>query len=73
MEGIQRVYDTGIQYTKKRYVPSNWGSFIYILLYTIIVFYITEVIMRGQITRWLYLGTMVMTVMWIYEGSVRLE
>lgn len=70
MEGVERVYTTGIRYTQQRYIPNTWGSLIYILLYTIAVFYITEFLLKGQITRWLYLGSVVMTVAWIYEGSV---
>jgi len=70
MEGVQRVYTTGIHYTKKQYAPSNWGSLIYIILYTVAVFYITEYLMKGQLTRWLYLGSAVMILAWVYEGSV---
>lgn len=70
MEGVQRVYRTGIQYTKKQYLPRSWGSFLYILLYTVIVFYITEYLLKGHLTRWLYLGSVVMVLAWVYEGSV---
>lgn len=70
MEGVHRVYHTSLNYAKQRYVPSTWGSVLYILLYTVVVFYITEFLMKGQITRWLYLGTVVMVVAWMYEGSV---
>lgn len=70
MEGVKRVYDTGIQYTKKQYVPNTWASLIYILLYTAITFYVTEFLMRGKITRVLYMGTLVMVVAMIYGGAV---
>ena len=70
MEGVHRVYNTSLNYTKKRYVPSTWDSVPYILLYTVVVFYITEFLMRGRITRWLYLGTIAMVIAWMYEGSV---
>lgn len=69
MEGIGRVYDTGIRYAKKRYVPSTLGSVVYILLYTIVVFYITEYLMKGKLTRWLYIGSVVMVVSMVYSGS----
>lgn len=70
MEGVQRVYDSGIRYAKKRYVPDTLGSILYILLYTAIVFYVTEFLMRGKITRWFYLGSIVMIVAMIYSGVV---
>lgn len=70
MEGVQRVYTTGVRYTQQRYVPSTWGSVLYIVLYTVAVFYITEYLLKGQITRWLYLGSAVMILAWVYEGSV---
>lgn len=70
MEGVQRVYTTGIQYTKKQYLPRSWGSLLSILLYTIVGFYITEYLVKGQLTRWLYLGSVVMILAWVYEGSV---
>ena len=73
MEGVQRVYDTGIRYTKDRYIPNTIGSVIYIVLYTVLVFYITEFLMRGKVTRLLYMGTMVMVVAMIYSGEVRYE
>jgi hypothetical protein len=70
MEGVQRVYTTGISYTKQRYIPSTWGSVLYIVLYTVAVFYITEILLKGYITRWLYFGSVVMILAWVYEGSV---
>ena len=70
MEGVQRVYLSGIHYAKQRYMPNTFMSVIYILLYTLIVFYVTEFLMRGKVTRWLYLGSIVMTVSMIYGGSV---
>ena len=69
MEGIERVYDTGIRYVKKRYVPSTLGSVVFILLYTLVVFYMTEYLMKGKLTRWLYIGSVVMVVSMVYSGS----
>ena len=73
MDGVQRVYDSGLRYAKKRYVPDTLGSIIYILLYTTIVFYVTEFLMRGRVTRWLYLGSVVMVVAMVYSGDIILE
>ena len=70
MEGVQRVYDLGLRYVKKRYVPDTLGSILYILLYTAIVFYVTEFLMKGKITRWFYLGSIVMVIAMIYSGVV---
>lgn len=70
MEGVQRVYDSGLRYAKKRYVPDTLGSILYILLYTAIVFYVTEFLMKGKITRWFYLGSIVMVIAMIYSGVV---
>ena len=72
MEGVERVYTSGVHYAKDRYVPDTVGSLIYIVLYTAIVFYITEFLMRGKVTRWLYLGSLAMVIAMIYGGSVDL-
>lgn len=73
MEGVQRVYDTGFKYVKKKYVPNTLLSLLSILLYTICVFILTEYLMRGQITRWLYIGSVIMVISMIYSGSLRLS
>lgn len=79
MEGIQRVYDTGFQYAKKRYVPNtalslpSLLSLLSIVLYTLFVFILTEYLMRGQITRWLYIGSVVMVISMVYSGSLQLS
>ena len=70
MEGIQRVYVSGVNYAKQRYVPDTFASIIYIVLYTVVVFYITEFLLRGKVTRWLYMGSIVMIVAMIYGGSL---
>lgn len=73
MEGIRRVYDTGFQYAKKKYVPNTVFSVFYIVLYTLFVFILTEYLMRGQVTRWLYIGSVVMIVSMVYSGSLQLS
>lgn len=73
MEGIQRVYQTGIGYAKARYVPDRASllvSVVSIVLYTVMVFLVTEWLLRGRVGRWLYLGTVVMVVSMIYRGTV---
>jgi hypothetical protein len=70
MEGIQRVYDTGIRYAKHRYLPNTFGSVLYVLLYTALVFALTEYLMRGIITRWLYIGSVIMVVSMVYSGAI---
>ena len=72
MEGIQRVYSSGIHYAKQRYVPNTTASILWIVLYTLVVFYLTEFLMRGTVTRWLYLGSVAMVVAMIYSGSIDL-
>lgn len=73
MEGIQRIYDTGIGYAKRRYLPNTIGSVLYLLLYTVTVFALTEYLMRGIITRWLYIGSVIMVVSMIYSGVITLD
>ena len=73
MEGIQRVYDTSFQYTKKTYVPTTAFSLVSIVLYTLCVFILTEYLMRGQITRWLYVGSVIMVISMVYSGSLSLS
>ena len=70
LEGIGNIYRTGIQYTKRQYFPTSWaiGSILYILLYTLGVYYVTEYLLKGQLTRWVYLGTMAMVLSFIYRG-----
>lgn len=73
MEGVQRVYDSGLRYVKRQYVPDTASSILYIVLYTVIVFYITEFLMRGKITRLFYLGSVVMVIAMVYSGAVVIE
>jgi hypothetical protein len=73
MEGVQRVYDTGFRYVKRTYLPNTVGSVLYILLYTVVVFVLTEYLMRGVVTRWLYVGSMVMVVSMVYSGAITLD
>jgi len=70
MEGVQRVYHTGYQYAKARYAPNTVASIISIIVYTALVFYLTEFLLQGYLTRWLYLGTLVMVVSMVYSGTV---
>jgi hypothetical protein len=49
------------------------GSVIFIVLYTVTVFYMTEFLLRGRLTRWLYLGTIAMSVAMIYAGEVEID
>jgi hypothetical protein len=70
MEGVERVYHTGYQYAKARYIPHTVGSVLSILVYTAVVFYLTEYLLRGRLTRWLYLGSAVMVISMIYRGDV---
>ena len=73
MEGVQRVYDSGLRYVKRQYVPDTASSILYIVLYTVIVFYMTEFLMRGKITRLFYLGSVVMVIAMVYSGAVVIE
>jgi hypothetical protein len=75
MDGIDRIYQTGVRYAKHQYVPNRASlvvSIVSILLYTVVVFIITEWLMRGRITRWLYLGTVAMVVSMVYSGTITL-
>lgn len=73
MEGVQRVYRSGIGYAKRRYLPDTMTSILYILLYTVVVYVLTEYLMKGQITRWLYIGTIIMIISMVYSGSITLD
>ena len=73
MEGVHRVYYTGFRYAKKKYVPNTFGSILYILLYTALVFLLTEYIMRGVIGRWLYIGSIIMVISMVYSGAITLD
>jgi ABC-type uncharacterized transport system permease subunit len=76
MEGIERVVNTGVRYTQSKYVPrgeslmSKVLSVAYIVVYTAVVWLLTEYLMRGKVTRWLYMGTVAMTVAFVYSGVV---
>lgn len=76
MEGIERVYETGLRYVKGRYVPDKGASLVIsivsIVLYTVVVFLLTEWLMRGKVTRWLYLGSLIMVMSMVYSGTVTL-
>lgn len=76
MEGIERIVNTSVRYTQSRYVPrgesltSKVLSVAYIVVYTAVVWLLTEYLMRGKVTRWLYMGTVAMTVAFMYSGVV---
>ncbi len=75
LEGVHRIMDNSLSYTKGTYIPRSWdiGSVLYILTYTVMVFFATEVLLRGKLTRWLYLGTLVMVGSLLYRGEVSLK
>jgi len=73
MEGVQRVYMTGVRYVKQRYIPNPSLSILYIVFYTAFVFLLTEYLMRGVVTRWLYIGTFIMVVSMVYSGAITLD
>jgi hypothetical protein len=73
MDGVQRVYDTGIGYAKARYVPNTTASILTIVLYTAVVFWLTEFLFRVKVIRWLYMGSIVMVISMVYAGTVRKE
>lgn len=75
LEGVTRITDNTLSYTQQTYIPRSWdiGSILYILSYTVIVWYVTEYLLRGRITRWLYLGTLVMVGSLLYRGEVSLK
>lgn len=75
MEGIERVYQTGLRYVKGKYIPDKASltiSVISIVLYTAVVFLLSEWLMRGKVTRWLYLGSIIMVISMVYSGTVTL-
>jgi len=74
LQGVQRIADNTLSYSKKTYLPQTWdvGSVLYIIGYTILVFFATEVLLRGKLTRWLYLGSVLMVGSLLYRGEVSL-
>jgi hypothetical protein len=58
MEGIHNVYSTGIQYSKEKYYPTDFKQFIYIIIYLLVTYYLTNYFLNFKLIKWIYIGTL---------------
>jgi hypothetical protein len=68
MDGVERVYDTGVTYAKDRYYPTSFRHFVYIAIYFLITYYVTDYFLDFRLIRWIYLGTLVVIVATLLVG-----
>lgn len=67
-EGVQRIYKTGIELVKERYVPTNLKSFIIIVCSTTIMFLIVDYFMKFRVFRWIYWSGLGLIVFFVFVG-----
>ena len=73
MEGIHNVYQTGVHYAKEKYYPTTIRHFIYIIIYLLITYYITDYFLNFKLIRWIYVGTLVVAIATLYHEPYQIE
>lgn len=68
MDGVERVYETGVTYAKDRYYPTSFRHLIYIAIYIAVTFYVTDFFMNFRLFRWIYLGTLAVILITVFYG-----
>lgn len=73
MEGVYNVYQTGVHYAKEKYYPTTIKHFIYIIIYLLITYYITDYFLNFKLIRWIYVGTLVVAIATLYHEPYQIE
>jgi len=71
MDGIQNVYQKGKEYVLEMYYPTSLRHFIYIAIYFIITFYITDYFLNFKLIRWIYVGTIIVIIASLYREPTK--
>lgn len=55
---MENLYIWGINYVKNKLYPFTLSHLIYVIITSIVVYYITEYFLRFYLIRWIYFGTL---------------
>lgn len=55
---MENIYNAGIQYAKNKLYPLTLSHIIYVIITSLILYYITEYFLRFHLIRWIYFGTL---------------
>jgi 4-hydroxybenzoate polyprenyltransferase len=67
MEGVHNVYQKGFDFAKERYYPTSIQHFIYIIIYLLITYYISDYFLNFKLIRWIYIGTLIVAIATLYH------
>lgn len=67
MDGIKNVYTRGKEYVRDTYYPTSLRHFIYIAIYFVLTFYITDYFLNFKLIRWIYVGTIIVIIASLYH------
>ena len=71
MDGIKNVYTRGKEYAIKMYYPTSLRHFVYIAIYFIVTFYITDYFLNFKLIRWIYVGTLIVIIASLYHEPTK--
>ena len=55
-------YQKGFDFAKERYYPTSIQHFIYIIIYLLITYYISDYFLNFKLIRWIYIGTLIVAI-----------
>lgn len=73
MDGIENVYREGTGFISRYYLPKNAKEIIWIGLYLLITFYLTDYFLNFRLFKWIYVGTLLILVASWYRGTAGVE
>lgn len=69
MDGVGRVYDAGLGYAKDHYLPTENRSWTMIIVTTLVTFLLLRVLLRIEVFRWIYWGTILAIGLTLFYGG----
>jgi hypothetical protein len=73
MEGVHNVYQKSIDLAKEKYYPTSIRHFIYIIIYLLITYYISDYFLNFKLIRWIYVGTIIVAIATLYHEPYQTE
>ena len=71
MDGIENVYIRSKEYAMKTYYPTSLRHFIYIAIYFVLTFYITDYFLNFKLIRWIYVGTLIVIIASLFREPTK--
>jgi hypothetical protein len=68
MDGIHRVKDYGIGFVHYHAHPFTALHLSFLLVYTIVTFFLYDYLFKYQLFKWMYIGSIVIVIGTIYGG-----